>query len=156
MLRSAFPLFASLVLLVSCAETAHLRAESLGLAAYRLEGGHAAIDLAVAVRSSAPEPMAAQSVEYELRLEGQSVAVGSAQLGGAGGLVVPAGGTASLPLVLTLAWEQLPPGTARRLEQGIAVPVDVRGDVVYRLPGRRASSRIPFALDARLVPVAAP
>lgn len=153
MLRLAVPL--SLLALAACAEIPHLRAESLEPARYRLEAGQAAIQLALAVRSTAAEPMAAESVEYEVLLEGRPVAVGSVQLGGAEGVTVPAGGAASLELVLTLAWEQLPPDVASRLERGGAVPVDVRGDVVYRLPGRKRASRVRFALDAHLLPVAA-
>ncbi|WP_373047658.1 hypothetical protein [Vulgatibacter sp.] len=40
----------------------------------------------------------------------------------------------------------------RRLERGGALPVQVRGSVVVRVPGRTASVRVPFDLDGRLRP----
>ncbi len=142
-----------LPLLFSCAESAPLRAEALDHAAYRLDAGQAILDLSLVLRSRSEEPVSAHALEYDVRLEEETVAVGSAAVGGATGVLVPAGGTAALQLPLTFGWDQLPTAVVRRLERGGALPVQVRGNVLVRVPGRTASVRVPFDLDGRLRPV---
>lgn len=147
-MRRLLPLL--LLALASCASGGGLRAVPQPPAAAQLGEEAARLDAVLRLESSMDKPLAAFSVQYDLLLFGQPVAVGSTAVGGATGVIVPAGGSALLQLPIRIPYGDLPAAVATRLQESGSVPATVRGRIYLRKAEQHALVELPFELEATL------